>query len=219
MQKGRHPYRVFVWILTGAFLFGTVGTGYAGSEGRKNTAMALTAGALYSLAKRKNGTAAVLGAGSIYAWGRYNQAREAEKERAHRSYASHRTYSRSAYTTRSRAGSQGAMVRNVSSSSSQTAAMQSRLTALEQRLKLIEEQNRQLAASQQELADTKQENVRLRSELAQYQLAAQESSQSRPWWLWAGAPLVLAGLGATLLRRRRPRQRDTVVHIPVWDRS
>ena len=57
----------------------------AGSRGRRNTAIALTAAAVYSLAKGKTTQGLALGAGSYYAWHRYNKARCAEtRYRAYR---------------------------------------------------------------------------------------------------------------------------------------
>ncbi|MEN6370846.1 MAG: hypothetical protein ABFD64_02435 [Armatimonadota bacterium] len=50
----------------------------AGSTGRRNTAIAATAAAIYSLAKGKGTQGLVLGAGSYYAWRQYSKARQQE---------------------------------------------------------------------------------------------------------------------------------------------
>jgi len=57
----------------------------ASVQGRRNTAIALTAAAVYSLAKRKTTQGLVLGAGAYYAWRRYNKGRQYEvRRRAYR---------------------------------------------------------------------------------------------------------------------------------------
>ncbi|MEN6519646.1 MAG: hypothetical protein ABFD46_00635 [Armatimonadota bacterium] len=50
----------------------------AGSTGRRNTAIAVTAAAIYSLAKGKGTQGLALGAGSYYAWRQYSKARQQE---------------------------------------------------------------------------------------------------------------------------------------------
>lgn len=62
----------------------------AGSTGRKNTAIGLTAGTVYAAMRGKKTAAVGLGAASVYAWSRYSKARKAEIAR--RSYG--RGYSR-----------------------------------------------------------------------------------------------------------------------------
>ena len=58
----------------------------AGSTGRRNTAIALTAATVYTAAKHKDTQALVLGAGSVYAWKKYNDSRHREiRKRAYRS--------------------------------------------------------------------------------------------------------------------------------------
>jgi hypothetical protein len=99
------------WIATGllaTMLAGlTPGLALAGSGGRRNTAIGLTAGALYTWlnggtkrAGRRN-TALALTAGSVVAWHKYKKAKRAERRRARlanyyrdRYYTSYRPYSR-----------------------------------------------------------------------------------------------------------------------------
>jgi hypothetical protein len=102
------------WIASGliaAVLAGlSPGMALAGSGGRRNTALGLTAGALYTWfnggfkhAGRRN-TALVLTAGSVMAWHKYKQKKRDERRReryyAYRSYRSDRYYSRPASYTR-----------------------------------------------------------------------------------------------------------------------
>lgn len=87
------------WIATGllaAMIAGVIpGVALAGSGGRKNTAIGLTAGAVYTWinggtksAGRRN-TAIALTAASVVAWHKHKQAKRAERRRAQaaRSYA------------------------------------------------------------------------------------------------------------------------------------
>ncbi|MBI2843307.1 MAG: hypothetical protein HYX78_07885 [Armatimonadetes bacterium] len=75
--------RTSIFAILGLFIV-SVFTPYAaqaGSKGRRNTAIALTAASVYSLTKGKTGQGLVLGAGSYYAWHRYNKSRHAESKR------------------------------------------------------------------------------------------------------------------------------------------
>jgi hypothetical protein len=58
---------------------------YASESGRKNTAMALGAAAIYSLLQKKTTQGLVLGAGTYYAYKRYKDAKA--ENRARRAYA------------------------------------------------------------------------------------------------------------------------------------
>ncbi len=78
-QKSRN---VMALLLMAVLLLSTVGITYAGSEGRKNTAIVLTGAAVVSLAKGNTDTALVLGAGAAYAWKKYDDKRDEEKARA-----------------------------------------------------------------------------------------------------------------------------------------
>jgi len=49
--------------------------GIASTAGKRNTAIGLTAGAIYALTRHKTGAAVVLGAGAAYAWKRHADAR------------------------------------------------------------------------------------------------------------------------------------------------
>src|SRR6266536_6509719 len=80
------------WIATG-LLAAVLGTtlptmAAASSAGRRNTALGLTGGALYSWfggGRKSSGRRALslgLTAGAVYAWSRYAQARRAERRRA-----------------------------------------------------------------------------------------------------------------------------------------
>ena len=83
----------------------TPGIVLAGSGGRRNTAIGLTAGALYTWinggtksAGRRN-TAIALTAGSVVAWHKYKKAKHSERRRAQlaRSYASRPAYATAGY--------------------------------------------------------------------------------------------------------------------------
>lgn len=65
---------VLVMVLTVVAIAPNVA--YASAEGRKNTAIGLTAGSILGLVTGHVGAGLVLGAGSAYAWHRYNQARQ-----------------------------------------------------------------------------------------------------------------------------------------------
>ena len=69
---------------------------FAGSKGRRNTAIGLGAVTIHQALKGKTTNALVLGAGTAYAYKRYRDARKSEKrrERAARAYT-YRRYSRS----------------------------------------------------------------------------------------------------------------------------
>jgi len=62
------------------------GAAVASPEGRKNTALLLGGGAVYSLLKKKTTAGLLLGAGGLYAYKRYKDARSERKAR--RAYAS-----------------------------------------------------------------------------------------------------------------------------------
>jgi hypothetical protein len=64
--------------------------GVAGVAGKRNTAIGLSAAAIYALARHKTGAAVVLGGGAAYAWKRHSDAR---KHQAYaRAHSSHRVY-------------------------------------------------------------------------------------------------------------------------------
>jgi hypothetical protein len=54
---------------------------YASENGRKNTALALGAAAIYSLVTHKTTQGLILGAGTYYAYKRYQDARSANRHR------------------------------------------------------------------------------------------------------------------------------------------
>lgn len=67
----------------------------ASTAGRRNTAIGLTAGAIYAIASHKTGAAVVLGGGAAYAWKRHNDARKQQAyARAYSARGSHRVYYR-----------------------------------------------------------------------------------------------------------------------------
>jgi uncharacterized membrane protein YebE (DUF533 family) len=82
--------RLISWLLAGTFVvtaFAMVpGAAVASPEGRKNTALLLGGGAVYSLLKHKTTAGLVLGAGGLYAYKRYRDAKSQQK--AKRAYAS-----------------------------------------------------------------------------------------------------------------------------------
>ncbi|MBI3923399.1 MAG: hypothetical protein HY318_18405 [Armatimonadetes bacterium] len=67
--------------LVGAMGLSTLTRAYAGSEGRRNTAIVLGAAALYELTKGKTTNALVIGAGTWYAYDRYKDAKDDEANR------------------------------------------------------------------------------------------------------------------------------------------
>ena len=78
-------------------------TALASTKGRRNTALALTASAVYSVAKGKKTAALVSGAGAAYAWKRYTDSRKDDAYRKgyraghHTAYRSNK-YSKSKYS-------------------------------------------------------------------------------------------------------------------------
>ncbi len=71
----------------------------AGSSGRKNTAIGLTAGSIYLLSKNKDTLGLVGVAGSAYAWQQYSKSRKTEVKRA--AYKSGYTAGRTTSSSRS----------------------------------------------------------------------------------------------------------------------
>jgi len=82
--------RLISWLLASTFgvtAFAMApGAAVASPEGRKNTAMILGGGAVYSLLKHKTTQGLILGAGGVYAYKRYKDAKSQRKAR--RAYAS-----------------------------------------------------------------------------------------------------------------------------------
>ena len=68
--------------------------GLASVEGKRNTAIGLTAGAVYAAVRHKTGAAVVLGGGAAYAWKRHNDARKQQAYKRAHSRTSHRVYFR-----------------------------------------------------------------------------------------------------------------------------
>jgi hypothetical protein len=69
--------------------------GMASVEGKRNTAIGLTAGAIYAAVRHKTGAAVVLGGGAAYAWKRHADARKQQAHtRALAARKSHRVYFR-----------------------------------------------------------------------------------------------------------------------------
>jgi uncharacterized membrane protein YebE (DUF533 family) len=85
-------------VSSGLLMIGTPAAN-ASSAGRKNTTLALGAGAIYSLLTGKTTQGLILGAGTAYAYKRYQDAHKDEQRRAR--YYSTR-YSRSPRSTRYR---------------------------------------------------------------------------------------------------------------------
>lgn len=74
---------------------GTAGVAEAGSKGRRNTAIALGAVAVYGIVKKKPVIAGLAGGGAIYS---YMKSREAaKKERNRKRYTRYRRYRYSRY--------------------------------------------------------------------------------------------------------------------------
>jgi len=69
--------------------------GMASVAGKRNTAIGLTAGAVYAAVRHKNGAALVLAGGAAYAWKRHNDARKQQayaRALTARNRSSHRVY-------------------------------------------------------------------------------------------------------------------------------
>lgn len=81
MRRYTTSRSVMTVLLTAALLLSTLGVSYAGSKGRKNTALALTGATVYSLLKGNTDTALILGAGAAYAWKKYDDKRDEERAR------------------------------------------------------------------------------------------------------------------------------------------
>ena len=97
--KMKYPY-VVMSIMLAAFLAITVipTSAYAGSAGRKNTAIGLGAVAAYELIKGHTTAGLILGAGTVYAAHRYNQVKSNEnKAKAYN--ASHKYTHKAIYRT------------------------------------------------------------------------------------------------------------------------
>jgi hypothetical protein len=93
--------------LTALALISAIGVGFlapaaaqAGSKGRRNTAIALGAVAVYGIVKKKPLVAGLAGGGAIYSYMRSREA--ARKERNRRRYRSRAYYKRHAYCGRHR---------------------------------------------------------------------------------------------------------------------
>ena len=72
-MKARKSGRSLALVLFAAFAFSVLApaAAQAGSEGARNTALALTAGTIYAAVRGQDTAAIALGAGSVYAWKRY----------------------------------------------------------------------------------------------------------------------------------------------------
>ena len=67
----------------------------AGTQGRRNTAIGLSAGAVYSAIRGKGGAALALGAGAAYAWKREHDSKTHHKHYARsRGHTHHQQYTR-----------------------------------------------------------------------------------------------------------------------------
>ena len=77
--------KLVAWLLASTFAMSVLAVApsaaVASEKGRKNTAMILGGGAVYSLLKKKTTQGLVLGAGGLYAYKRYKDAKSARKSR------------------------------------------------------------------------------------------------------------------------------------------
>lgn len=85
----RNTYRrlIIAGVLT-AFGLSTVLPVFAGSTGRRNTAIVLTAATVHQFLHKRKANAVVLGLGAAQAWKSYEDARK--RESGHRGYRVHR---------------------------------------------------------------------------------------------------------------------------------
>lgn len=83
--------RLTAWGLLASVVFslGSAGAAYAGSKGKRNTAIGLGAVAVYGVVKKKPLVAGLAGGGAIYSYMRSRQ--DAKKERAQRRTRAYRT--------------------------------------------------------------------------------------------------------------------------------
>lgn len=91
------PYRSLLVIgMLAVFSLSAIVPAFAGSAGRKNTAIGLTAATVYSVLKKNDRAGLVLGLGSAAAWKNYEDARKREsRQRSYSVAGSRSTYSRS----------------------------------------------------------------------------------------------------------------------------
>jgi hypothetical protein len=97
MSRLNRNIAIFV-ILAALMLMGVI-PAFAGAEGRKNSAMALTAATLYAALQKNKTPAVLLALGSAQAWKEYGDASKREQARSRyannrRDYYGGRTYSR-----------------------------------------------------------------------------------------------------------------------------
>ncbi|GBC98013.1 hypothetical protein HRbin17_00508 [bacterium HR17] len=200
-------------------------------EGRRNTAIGLTAGAIYALSKGKDTLGLGLAAGAAYAWKRYLDAKQKrERREAAASALRYRTAPRT--TTRSRpvyrstvyrrsAVTQSGVSRPVSTSTQAElarlraahAAQQAQQQRLQAQLATLQGQ---VAALKQQLAQHQETVKRLTAENNALRAAAQEQEQransARAGMLasW-GILALLAGWMAWMQLRRFRIRVETVV--------
>jgi hypothetical protein len=132
---------------------------FAGTTGRRNTAIALTAATAYSVLKKNDRAALLGGLASAQAWKGYEDSRKRDSRQKSSSYsrASYANYSRPATRTYARP----AVYRTTSSSASSSGAAQ-----LKANVEKLEAQNAELRR-QAEINRLKAEIVALANELAQ----------------------------------------------------
>ncbi len=144
------------------FSFSIAAPTFAGTEGRRNTAVALTAATAYSFLQKNDRAALLGGLASAQAWKSYEDSRKRDSRQKSSSYsrASYANYSRPA-NSRSSTYARPAVYRTTSSSASSTGTAQ-----LKAKLQKLEAQNAELRR-EAEINRLKAENVALANELAQ----------------------------------------------------
>lgn len=201
-------------------------TAFAGSEGRRNTAAALTGVTLYEAIKGNTKTAVVFGVGSAVAWKQYEIAKDREKRQAR---------SRSAYSGSSyRSGSQvsassyrgggysrygSSYRRSAAGSGSAVAALKAQNAALKQQMATrqtaMQRKLNELAAQGQVLS---RQNSQLTSQLvalrSRVDMAERARNRNYQWALLATILGICTAGGLTYLYFKHPRNmvpRSTVV--------
>lgn len=202
---------------------------FAGSKGRKNTAIGLSAATAYELLKGQTKTGIVLGVGSAVAWKQYEVARNREKSASRSSAASSssrvKSYNSGTITHpiyRAGTSGSGANATQRASSGVATAAVTEKVAALKQHAAIRQ------AAMQQNLDELALQTQKLnqKNQLQNAQMASLQiqNAQSRVavtrYFRWAMltsalAVLALGGLFYALVKPGQQRGGPKVAKVPA----
>lgn len=232
----RIPHLSMAGMLSGSLIAAVsltlvAGPSFAGSKGRKNTAIGMSAATVYELLKGQTKTGIVLGVGSAVAWKQYEVARQREKRAQRRSGASGSSrvgsYNSSGMTTHRiySAGSSGSgsnATGRASSPGIPTATFTARVAALKQhaavRQAAMQQNLDELASQAKKLSQQNQlQNSQLVSLQAQNTKSLESVTRYFRWAMLAIALAVLAlgGLFYTLVKPGQQRGGPKVVKVPA----